>query len=674
MRTYIIKLCVVLLLLSAATAYEYVCPSACVCERVNYNHNPEDTNILCPVDYNTQRTKISQKKYFYYEYGRDRQFERISFNCSTAEPAVEDILAQMNITGINSAEYVKCQLPADASIGQREPNLQSLIFERIQFIAIEPLADKHFCGLSKLVGSNIKTNSSNKLPDDFFDRVPLLKSFSLLANNVNLTVARNLVELSDGRFGSYAGNLNTDLFANLPKFRLFHLLDSRLGRVTKESLAGLTTIKEIKLLNNAIESIDSDAIEHIVDMENFFFGNNGISNLPLGLFNQSKHLRYVSLYGQRFVSLPAGFLSNLPDLLEVTIQCDLPWVPDNLFTDSCKIETIDLSSNEFNSLPSHLFADQINLKRLDLSRNRLTSLPRNLCNNLQSLESLNLDHNQFRSVSDALLRGPPKLKELSMNNNLIEDISVADLKLIEADVIVDLRYNLIRGVSAGEYVQKESPRLPGSIRIGFNPFNCACEAEPFLQIIRRKLGENDYRFDASNLRCASPNHLNGQDVHFLKISDLGCEHLTFNYERPSPCRFSADEQKTTLIMNCSNAGLTEVPPIPTAEQTKYDSLELYIENSYIVRLPDVREYIHLKKIFAQNNSIRELKPVNIPAQLEALDISNNKLKFISYATAIQIQYHSALNSLKFDGNPWIFKHPFKLPDGQPKLEVHNRWN
>lgn len=152
-------------------------------------------------------------------------------------------------------------------------------------------------------------------------------------------------------------------------------------------------------------------------------------------------------------------------------------------------------------------------------------------------------------------------------------------------------------------------------QLGPNPYNCTCDLPAHLLRLRT------YNFAFGEAKCASPNHLAGYELTGLQVPDLGCDTLTMDYERPAVCRFSANVAKTTVIMNCSNAGLTEVPPIPTTDQIEFDSLELHIENNSITDLPNVhvqendsgtdyptiiqnQKYGHLRKIFASNNKIK----------------------------------------------------------------------
>lgn len=75
-------------------------------------------------------------------------------------------------------------------------------------------------------------------------------------------------------------------------------------------------------------------------------------------------------------------------------------------------------------------------------------------------------------------------------------------------------------------------------------------------------------------------------------------------------------------------------------------------------------------------SLKELLPENIPSNLKVLDVSNNQLKSISYATALRMQYYTQLGLVRWNGNLWTSRDFNELSQIQEEtiLAIYNRWN
>lgn len=69
-----------------------------------------------------------------------------------------------------------------------------------------------------------------------------------------------------------------------------------------------------------------------------------------------------------------------------------------------------------------------------------------------------------------------------LENNLIEDITVNDLELIRSECVIVLAHNRITRVSAStfNYMMDYHNEFKGGIILSDNPFDCSCEAVPFM--------------------------------------------------------------------------------------------------------------------------------------------------------------------------------------------------
>lgn len=362
--------------------------------------------------------EIKKVRIDYYDVHYDERvsLHRMTVNCSIPDPKLYDVIVRSyrysyTFDAIDSVEFIGCAVPPKTvSFGTGVPNIKELSFTNLDFNAIEPFTREHFSGLNQLFKLTIRTNTTHQLPDDLFNQIPKLRTFTLEVNHLNLSIAQGLAQLGDVQFGGIRTNLNTDALREHPFIWSVGLVRNHLGRVTKESLAGLWRLTDLDFIDNDIESFDSDAIEHITNLKVLYFIKNRITEYPKGFLSNNKKLERVTFQSENIETFPDGFFSDLPELREIHITCNLSSVPGDLFKDSSNIKRIVLTSNAFTTLPSELFLSQGNVENLDLSKNRLTNLPANIFDSLHSLYTIKLADNRFKSITDAVIRRPANVQ------------------------------------------------------------------------------------------------------------------------------------------------------------------------------------------------------------------------------------------------------------------------
>lgn len=614
---------------SGASALVFHCPSDCDCkiysnQEIEFKHQ-ELTSI---------KVRIYDDSYLVPHLNEQRQRNNIQINCSTTDRIVYDILAKLSAGALDTAEINGCSSLAISALGQSSPNLTELTFKSENFD--EVFTGDLFNGLSGLTVLNIASPTINLSPA-IFEKLQNLWSIRI---GFNLTITTlDLTAFSGHRLEAFA------------------LEGNNLGQLTKDTFESLSSVKHLELNSNDIESIDAGAFESLKNLTNLKLLNNRISAFPQGLLSPNQELQKVEIEGTKLEKLPDGFLSDLPQLQEVYIRYDLTLVPEDLFKGSGNIFIIELKSNRLETLPVGLFADQDKLKTLDLSHNWLATLPADIFTNLPSLRTLILSHNRFKSIGDASL---PQSTTINLTHNQIEDIQVDDLNLIKSQSVIDVSNNKISHVSA--FAHSNRSRYTGHFILNNNPFDCNCQSVP---IIKQWQRNESKLFIVDELKCVAPNYVLNISVHAVDpqtIQDREC--LTYNYEIPLGCKFTTDESRITLIMNCTNARLTKMPPVPDARQTQYGSLEIHVENNAIGNLTQLwtGEFRNVHKIYAANNSIATISARNIPQNLKFLDLSFNQLKSIPFEMAYMLRRMQSNATFILHNNPWVVKYPIGLSD------------
>ncbi|XP_052836242.1 toll-like receptor Tollo [Drosophila gunungcola] len=145
-------------------------------------------------------------------------------------------------------------------------------------------------------------------------------------------------------------------------------------------------------------------------------------------------------------------------------------------------------------------------------------------------------------------------------------------------------------------------------------------------------------------------------IPYEKLTALTCNQSWCNFIRGTngivcpgvcDCRYIYDELE--LKINCSNRGLSLIPPLPTPI---IGVVNLIFHNNSLSRLPNntLPGYITLKKLDVSRNTLTSLSIIRLPTKLDYLDISFNKI--VEMNTDI-IEYIKHVTIFKQTGNEWI---------------------
>lgn len=304
--------------------------------------------------------------------------------------------------------------------------------------------------------------------------------------------------------------------------------------------------------------------------------------------------------------------------------------------DEFKIQNMELDIiSPFNNL--------VTLRRLNLRNNLITQIFPDWTTSLSELEHLDLSHNKITTLSSEDFLFISSKLNVNLTNNEITEI---DLKLMATIALYQSDYNIDRDIQ---------------IYLANNPINCNCMLLHFNKLIRNELSENTnklVKIIPGNLKCAEPENLIGRRVFDVQPKELLCsfDSPTKDSEKhcPEKCVCMVRPEDRALLIDCSNAGLTQVPNITNSMIIQFDFTLLNISNNQIKELPIIssESFSNVREIYAQNNNITKISIENIPDKLKAFDLSNNNLKEINSAIFQKFNRTDELSHLRLSGNPW----------------------
>lgn len=288
------------------------------------------------------------------------------------------------------------------------------------------------------------------------------------------------------------------------------------------------------------------------------------------------------------------------------------------------------------------FNNLITLRRLNLRNNLISQIFPDWTTSLSELEYLDLSHNKITTLSSEDFLFMSSKLNVNLTNNQVNEI---DLKLMATIALYQSDNNLERDIQ---------------IYLANNPINCNCMLLHFNKLIRNELPENTnklVKIIPGNLKCAEPANLAGRRVFDVQPKELLCSFDSpQSSERicPSECVCMVRPEDRALLIDCSNAGLTEVPNIPNSMIIQFDFTLLNISNNHITELPIIssESFSNLREIYAQNNNISKISIENIPDKLKVFDLSNNNLEEMNSTIFEKFNKTEELSHLRLSGNPW----------------------
>uniref|UniRef100_A0A7E4W9C2 LRRCT domain-containing protein n=1 Tax=Panagrellus redivivus TaxID=6233 RepID=A0A7E4W9C2_PANRE len=211
------------------------------------------------------------------------------------------------------------------------------------------------------------------------------------------------------------------------------LANTGLTELTKSSFSRFKNLKTLDISYNPNLRIAPDAFSSL-NLENLNMNANGLTTLPLEVFNSIPTLTTLSLNGNKFVKLPQNGFESLPNLTFLSLKFN-------------RLE--NLSIDAFNGLNS--------LKHLDLSHNRFTDLQPGIFDNLTRLETLDLSHNALTKIQTKSFSQINNWSRILLNNNQIDEISQNALPPLEkVKTLINLGSNKLTTLAIDSFLPLEN--------------------------------------------------------------------------------------------------------------------------------------------------------------------------------------------------------------------------
>ena len=182
--------------------------------------------------------------------------------------------------------------------------------------------------------------------------------------------------------------------------------------------AGLTSLTNLYLFNNALTTLPDDVFDDLTALEILTLGRNDLPTLPAGVFDRLIALTELGLDNNALSSLPGGVFDELGALdILVLAHNGLTTLPGDVFDALGALTELNLQDNALTGLTAGVFDRLEALEVLTLDENGLTTLPDGVFDRLGALEVLTLDGNGLTGLPAGVFDRLGALEVLTLRRN-----------------------------------------------------------------------------------------------------------------------------------------------------------------------------------------------------------------------------------------------------------------
>ncbi|KAL1500860.1 hypothetical protein ABEB36_006284 [Hypothenemus hampei] len=533
-------------------------------------------------------------------------------------------------------------------------DLMTLQVLNLEHNEISVIAENAFGELKNLHALTLSFNKIGRIEAHHFTGMYALNQLLLDQNEIEYIHPKSFENVTNLQDLGLNGNMLSDVPTGIGQLRFLKTLDlgkNHIESVTNGSFEGLDLLYGLRLVDNYIVNISRDAFSTLPSLQVLNLASNRIKFVEQSAFASNPTVKAIRLDANELTDI-SGVFTNLQSLVWLNVSSNkLLWFDFSHLP--IGLEWLDMHDNEIPELGNYFdVRNSLQIKMLDVSFNLIGQIQENSIPD--SVETLYLQHNKISSVAPNSFANKPNLEKVVLYGNNIRYLDLAALNLTP----------LI-----------ETKDLP-QFYIGNNPFYCDCKMEWLLRINHlSNLRQYPQVLDLDDVFCELSHARNSPPQPLLKLepSNFLCPYQTHCFALCHCCDFDAcdcemtcpdrctcyhDHTWTSNVVDCSNAGYTEVPG-----KVPMDATEIYLDGNDLGELGS-HVFIGKKKLevlFLNNSNIRALhnRTFNGASSLKVLHMEDNRLEELRGFEFDQLENIKELyldhNKLNFVGNQTFSK-------------------
>jgi len=379
----------------------------------------------------------------------------------------------------------------------------------------------------------------------------------------------------------------------------------------------LPTLKKLDLSRNQIESLENNSFS-VKPLQSIllelYLSENNLKKIQRGYFSGLSNLQILEIVKNQIEEIEINSFGILSKLKKLNLDSNRIKLIQNEFLFGCtELEFLYLYQNNIKNINTIPFNTLDSLKRLFIFSNRITLIKFGNFVHLQNLVELKLDKNEIGSFETSTFVGLKRLNLLDLSSNKIKQLENGVFNGLKNLKKLDLHLNDINLIGTGafvdleelEYLNLESNKIVSLKDVQFNS----------------KIIELNMRYNMiSNL-----SEINSASVATLHISQNRLQEINTISLMPNVEYLDLSQNRLIKIEESSFFPLKKLKYLNLSGNKLdfYDSEKNY---SYF------KSQSLLESLDLSFNEIKHLDS-NVTFQqmssLKALNVSNNKLKYIS---------------------------------------------
>ncbi|GBM46576.1 Carboxypeptidase N subunit 2 [Araneus ventricosus] len=464
-------------------------------------------------------------------------------------------------------------------------HLRALTLRKCELKFLSPSVFRH---LTKLKLLDLSNNLIESLPVEIFHGLHSLLHVDLKENRISYLgeVFRHNYHLQSVMLTS--NNLQTvkNLFRGLEYLNTVDLRYNNLTVITETDFSTMVSMRSLRLSNNSIYRIDSNAFLNMARLKNLSLEFNKLTTLN-GSLRNSRDLKFLWLHHNQLKEIEESEMSNLRKLMRLNLSFNNLTNVHKAFKNLTHLKILNLYQNKLTTLSRSTFPPRLNIKkfgtranpwRCDCRLSWLLEIPK-LANQLkcifpeeffnETVGQLNIHNltnwsdncdsscectcvpqeNEFfvrvdcsgRNMTQVPAALPEKVGELHLQNNLLSNLinlkthSLAHLRYldVERNFLTEIGFYFPKNLETVKLARNNLTRfmsyyaLPTilSWTLSDNPWICDCDTVDFWKFLN---SESEKILDVNSVIC---NHkegkpkLNGKNICDLTKYELCPEKL-----------------------------------------------------------------------------------------------------------------------------------------------------
>lgn len=573
-------------------------------------------------------------------------------------------------------------------------DLYSLQILNMEGNGISVIAESAFNELQNLHALILSRNKISRIESYHFTGMYALNQLLMDSNEIEYIHPRAFENMTNLQDLGLNGNKLGTVPGGIGQLRFLKTLDlgkNHIESVTNSSFEGLDLLYGLRLVDNYIVNVSRDAFSTLPSLQVLNLASNRIKYVEQSAFSSNPTLKAIRLDANELTDI-SGVFTSLKTLVWLNVSSNkLTWFDFSHLPTS--LEWLDMHDNQVTEMGNYYdVRNTIQIRMLDVSFNKIAEIKENSVPD--SVETLFLNNNKITTVEPNAFHNKKNLEKVVLYGNEIRylDMSALSLSPVASD--------------------KDLPQF----YIGSNPFYCDCTMEWLLRINHlSNLRQYPQVLDLDAVTCELAHSKSGafQPLLNLKASNFLCPYESHCFAVCHCCDFDAcdcemtcpdrctcyhDHTWSSNVVDCSNAGYTEVP-----EKIPMDATEIYLDGNDLGELGS-HVFIGKKRLevlFLNNSNVKALhnRTFNGVNSLKVLHMENNKLEELNgyefdqleninelYLDHNRIQHVSNqtfknmhnLEVLKLDENKFVDFVPWQLENGgdaAPRVTLDgNKWS